>query len=385
MNNKKAPKKPITKSKTFWIVVISALVILAASIAIFSVVKSSTDYVAKVGKQTITKADFNFYMTVAKQNVVASTDTSLSSSSTQEEILAAIKNHDWEKKTNGETEISIIKKKVLESVTWTKIQVEKAKDKGISLTADEQKNVDANIDAMVTRDYSGSKSKVNEALGKLYNINLDDYKNIIIDRLISQKYKADYETGIKYTDADLKKAYEKNKKSINKAKVQHILIKTLDDNNKEISAEKLKAAKKKAEDILAKAEKKEDFAALVKKYTEDLASKDTAGVYSMLENGRALSDYENATLDSSGNSYMTEFASWPFLPGKKVGDFGLVKTSWGYHIMHLLAKNDTYATASKQSVQTYFKDEKFNEQLTSWAKESKYAPDKNNSVYDSIK
>ena len=66
------------------------------------------------------------------------------------------------------------------------------------------------------------------------------------------------------------------------------------------------------------------FAKLATKLTEDTASAESGGLY------------EDVTPDSQ---YVEEFLDWCFADGRKVGDAGIIKTTYGYHVMYLSSKS----------------------------------------------
>lgn len=82
------------------------------------------------------------------------------------------------------------------------------------------------------------------------------------------------------------------------------------------------AAKTEADKLLAEwkaGDATEDsFAALVKEHTDDTASAETGGLYEDI---------------NSTSQYVTEFRDWALAPHAK-GDTGIVKTTYGYHIMY---------------------------------------------------
>ena len=76
-----------------------------------------------------------------------------------------------------------------------------------------------------------------------------------------------------------------------------------------------------------------------------------------------------------------EFEDWSF--DSRVGDVGLVKTEFGYHVMKLEGKtsfDDIRAQVEKDLV-----GEIYAEQLAQWKKDPRYKLVINNSVFDSIK
>lgn len=82
------------------------------------------------------------------------------------------------------------------------------------------------------------------------------------------------------------------------------------------------AAKTEADKLLAEWKAgdatEESFAALVKEHTDDTASAETGGLYEDI---------------NSTSQYVTEFRDWALAPHTK-GDTGIVKTTYGYHIMY---------------------------------------------------
>ncbi len=88
-------------------------------------------------------------------------------------------------------------------------------------------------------------------------------------------------------------------------------------------------AKVEAENILKEWKKgkatEESFAALATEKTDDTGSKETGGLY------------EDIT---STSSYVPEFLNWA-LASHKVGDTGIIKTDYGYHIMYFVGADET--------------------------------------------
>lgn len=135
--------------------------------------------------------------------------------------------------------------------------------------------------------------------------------------------------------------------------VAHILFKaettTISDSmtaDKKAEAEKKNeeayaAAKKKAEDILnqylAGDKTKDAFEALGKEHTED-----TSVSYNNVHTGDMVEEFEN----------------WLFDSARKVGDTGLVKTQYGYHVMYFVG--DGYA-AYKVSAASQYATEEYND------------------------
>lgn len=118
-------------------------------------------------------------------------------------------------------------------------------------------------------------------------------------------------------------------------------------------------AKAKAEEVFAAFQKDptaENFAKLVKEYSEDTGSVENGGLY------------ENITKD-----YMVEeFDAWIFDAARKAGDCEIVKTDYGYHIMFFEGVSDP---AWKISVETAMKNEAYTAAYDEFKKEIKVTVD----------
>ena len=145
---------------------------------------------------------------------------------------------------------------------------------------------------------------------------------------------------IEVTDAEIEAYFEKNKESLAAEKitkesgdlvdVRHILItpeggtKSEDGKTTTYSDAEWEACRKKAQDILDKwlaGEKTEDsFAKLAQENSTDPGSKDKGGLYTYIYKGQMVKPFEE----------------WCFAEGRKTGDYGLVKTDYGYHVMYFV-------------------------------------------------
>lgn len=99
--------------------------------------------------------------------------------------------------------------------------------------------------------------------------------------------------------------------------VRHILLSTEDQGSED-------AAQKKADEVYAEwkngAKTEESFAELAGKYSNDSGSSSNGGLYENV--------YEGQMVDT--------FNDWCFDESRKVGDTGIVKTTYGYHIMYFV-------------------------------------------------
>jgi len=107
-------------------------------------------------------------------------------------------------------------------------------------------------------------------------------------------------------------------------------------------------AKAKAEDALAQwkagAATADSFAELANELSDDPGSNTNGGLYN----------------DVSKNSgYVESFENWCMDSGRKVGDTGIVETSYGYHVMYLDGFGDAYW-------KTLVRDEMTNAAMNEW-------------------
>lgn len=160
---------------------------------------------------------------------------------------------------------------------------------------------------------------------------------------------AKIEQGLTAADADLQRLYSKNTDSFRmpeRVKVRHILLKT-DGKTPEEEA-KIRA---KAEDLLKQIKGGANFADLAKKNSEDTVSANNAKSPGELPDwvtrGQTVPEFEKA--------------AFSLKPGQTSD---LVKTTYGYHIVQVLAHEDAHLRAfdeAKADLATQWKKERVNE------------------------
>ncbi len=132
-------------------------------------------------------------------------------------------------------------------------------------------------------------------------------KNLTEDLAIRKLLEGTMASVAVVTEAEVRKAYEEDKT----ATVRHILLLTQGKNEAEKAA-----IHKKMEDILARARKGEDFAALAKEFSEDPGSKENGGLYEDYGRGKMVKPFEDAMFS---------------VPVGQIS--GIVETNYGYHII----------------------------------------------------
>lgn len=188
--------------------------------------------------------------------------------------------------------------------------------------------------------------------------------------LAIQNYQNNFKKVTKISDEEIKKYYEDNKKEFyeDKVKASHILISTVDENNKPLSDAKKAEAKKKAEDILKRAKNGEEFAALAKEFSDDKGSGAAGGDLDFFTKGQMVPEFEEA--------------AWKLKPGEISG---LVETQYGYHIIKVTDKVQKQLTFDevKDTIKDKLVGQKYNETTQKLTKEAKI--EKNEKLIKSIK
>ena len=120
--------------------------------------------------------------------------------------------------------------------------------------------------------------------------------------------------------------------------VRHILIKSVGENQdaSTFTEEEWAACEAKAQEILdawLTGEATEDsFAALANEHSEDPGSNTNGGLYEGVYVGQMVEPFE----------------TWCFDEARAIGDTGLVKTSYGYHVMYFVGSESIWEGTAKQ-------------------------------------
>lgn len=331
--------------------------------------------VAKAGDVSVNLRDFKYYFGINK----ASQDNYLDMFGYNDEQKLKY----WQQKDeSGLSPEDEIKEYALKLAENKESILKLAKDNKISLDSKEikkgEKEVDNFIISLNSKEETGEKK-----LKKMYDITLQDLKNMQQDFLTIQKYVDSFKDQVKVTDDQIKKYYDEHKEDVDKkidkqVTVKHILISTTlsDEDKKGLKENEIKAkqdkknseAEKKANELLNKIKNGEDIGKLAKEYSEDPGSKDNNGEYSF---GRG--------------KMVKEFEDWAF--NAKPGDKGIVKTNYGYHVMECISnptfkeKYDVY----KKAITDIIKDDEAEKIVDEKVKNLKLNWQTEKDVYDSVK
>ena len=132
--------------------------------------------------------------------------------------------------------------------------------------------------------------------------------------------------GITVTDADVKQYYDAHPADFEQpetVRVQHLLLLTIDPATRApLSDEQIKAKRQKIDELLKEARAGKDFSKLATENSEDPGSKDKGGNLPPFSHGDMVPEFEAVAFAMKTNT---------------VSD--VVTTSYGYHLIKLLAKN----------------------------------------------
>lgn len=251
----------------------------------------------------------------------------------------------------GKTYEDALKDMVLQTMIGSEVIYQQAEKEKVAAT---DKQVQEQIDSF--NESIKDDAEYKEQLKKI-GIN-DKFLKFQFARDISNtNLQKKFEEDTKISDSEMKKYYEENKSSFytDTVTASHILIKTQDDKGKELSDEKKKEAKKKAEEALAKVQGGEDFAKVAKEYSQD-SSAANGGDLGTFGRGQMVKEFEDAAFSMKDGEIS-----------------GIVETQYGYHIIKVtkrVNKQETYDEV-KDQIKTTLAGEKYSEYVEKLKSDSK--------------
>ena len=188
--------------------------------------------------------------------------------------------------------------------------------------------------------YESAEDMIRRDMGP--NASLTGYLNYLNNYYLGYMYYGDTLEQIPVTDAEVEAYYEAHiedykangleKTDERYVDVRHILI--TPEGGDAATEEQWAAAEKEANDLLnewlTKHPDEDGFAVLAEAYTDDPGSASNGGLYEDVYVGQMVPEFEN----------------WCFDASRQTGDYGIVKTTYGYHIMYFVGSDYVwYATA----------------------------------------
>ena len=161
-----------------------------------------------------------------------------------------------------------ITSKVIDYMIDNEVVYQKAQSEGIKVDENDVEQKYNQIKTML--DANGDYKK------SLEKANIDEayLKETIKKDLVINKYKEKYEEDLKVTDKEIETYYNKNKSDFKEESIEayHILVSTLDDNNKTVDDSKKEELKSKAESLLKEIKNGGDFEKIAKENSDDKSS-----------------------------------------------------------------------------------------------------------------
>jgi len=360
---------------------ISFIVLVLAAAAVILFVSYSNSYVATVGNEKITTAEFKFFLKQVKSTMLR--DAGVEPGTSEADNFWSTTRFD------GEDAVDYAKKKALEHAKELKVQVIKAKENNIKFEKDEEKNIEDYIDNNFIAENT-TRSEADENFMNLYGVNVKQLKDIYKQIVLVQKFTSEQMKGIEVAEEEMEDYYNKypdiftNCQYRNSAEeavwAKHILIKIPEalsedaaDEEKKEYEKAVEEARKRAEEVLEMAKGGQDFAGLAREHSGDSGSAEHGGDY-VFGRGYMVPEFEKSAFDE-------------LKPGEISG---LVKTIHGFHIIKLEEKFDQGKPVSLRCAKEYrefgpdaFKYAKYQERLDTWKNE--YSIELNKSVYNSIR
>lgn len=311
------------KSAIKWIAAIVIICVVAVFLASINGLNVSRTVIT-VGGNEITEAEYKYYVEMAKQSIAS--EQGIADEEALEDFL---KNGE----VDGKSAQDAIKDRALEDIIRTEVAVVKAQEEGVALS-DEERSAARSIITATDAETVTSLEEIERATGA------DKY---LIADIMEKIYISDaYYSFLTSTSADLfvptdDQIAEEIENSY--ARVKHVLIQnTPTENSEDGSAPETEGyaeeAKKKAEEVLAKAVAGEDFDALIKEYGEDPGMESTPDGY--------VIDKTGYLLDGS-SAMVTEFTQGTFAVKSNEVNPELVESDYGWHIIKRCDLTPTHA------------------------------------------
>jgi len=337
--------------------VIAVIALLVVALTVGGVVWYSyaTSYVATVAGEKITSNEYKYFLGSVK--IQMENDAKLEDEASKKAF--------WDSKVEGVDARELAKQRALDSCKEFKIQLLKAKERGLFLNDKDMQEIENSITTLLSQMEQFNQAAKNtgvkimsaeEMFKDTYGITIGQYKEILKDLRLVFKFVEDEQKKITVTDEELENRYKENKDIFDKLTIRQIIFYTINPmTDVSLSEEDKKKVYDKAKAALERVNKGEDMEALALELSED----------SGVEGNKGLLDI-NYT--KAGDPALVNLVKWAF--GHKVGDTDIVETNYAYHVVKL-EKRTEYKDVV-QNVKNAILSEKYNYILKDWTEESQY-------------
>lgn len=208
-----------------------------------------------------------------------------------------------------------LKQETLKNLISQKVLLVKAKEDSVTVN---EKQVDSVLEQQIRQmvDQLGSEKKVEEYFGLTLRQIRREFRDEVRERLLVESLQNMKFREIQIARREVEEFYKAYRDSLpelkESVKISHILFE-IESNEASVAA-----ARKKAEELLRRARKGEDFAQLAREYSEDPGSARKGGSLGPMERGDLVKEFEEV-------AFLLE-------PGE-ISD--IVRTRFGFHIIQL--------------------------------------------------
>jgi parvulin-like peptidyl-prolyl isomerase len=320
------------------------VVLLAAQVLFVGCQKKEVANIATINDQKVGVDEFNLYLWSVQQS------------------FEAMDKDIWDTDFgDGKTAEEVAKERALDSITAVKVKLQEAEKLGVSLTDEEKKQAKEQAATLI--------AQMGEEKAKEMGIDEKLIIKIMEENTIGYKMYEEVTKDFALDEEGFEKYYKENEESLKQVRAKHILLKTHDFGEDgqlvPLTEEQQNKALEKAQEALNRAKAGEDFAALVKEYSEDEGSVQNDGEYTFGK-GQMVPEFEETAFSLE--------------PGQ-ISD--LVQTAYGYHIIKVEEKIDPNKQLVKQSYTNEQKQTFFMQKIEEWVKQATVT--KEEEVWKSIK
>ena len=305
----------------------------------------SEKYVASVGDKKISESEFSFYLNSIKSQ--------MSGTELQSE-------EDWKRQEiEGMKAIDFAKERALEAAAVNVAYIEIAKALDIELTDEDEEYIKSTKKSIVSS--RGGENGYKEYLKE--NAITDDFIEMLCESMIySTKLAEKAITESPVTDEEKAEIFSELSVYGN-YKAKHILFSVVDGETMQpLDDETVKNAKNKAEEVLGRVKKGEDFDALMHEYSEDpgLATSPDGYVFS---SGEMVPEFESC------------------VAGLEFNSVGFTESQFGYHIIKRLPLD---ITDLEKQIESKITEDRLLTALDKWRNEFSLSTVKNDVVFNEI-
>ncbi len=252
-----------------------------------------------------------------------------------------------------------------------------AEEEGYVISAEMQASIDTFeqqlLDVATSNGFTDAQSMINSDFGAGYNV--ENYIRYLEDRYRAVDYVSHLYEVLKPTAQEVEAYFTENEEMLAESgitkdagcygNVRHILIQpeggeTDEEGNTVYTEEAWTACQTEAQKILDQwlegDANEETFAQMANQYSEDPGSNTNGGIYTQVQEGQMVE----------------EFDYWLFYEDHKYGDYGLVKTSFGYHIMFFVSVDEIWAVETENQMISEQIEEKAKAAEEIWPIEKEY-------------